>query len=216
MTRGWGLDGRQRIHLGYLIDISPLHVPRKSFPRPSAAANPFESIHRIERGREREREVRREKGEEKAGKKQGKGKGTHPFLLYSRSYHTGIGAVSCLYDHSGNIWRLEYPIFGHPTTRLTSAMIQQHSNLSQNIRWELRALLPRTCWARSMKACSNSRGSRPFKVPSYEDTKYRSAEHQNQQQCEMTTHSLRAHCSKCLVSVCNACNEIRAWWTRSH
>ena len=82
----------------------PLHVPRKSFPRPSAAANPLESIHRIEReGGRGKREEGRGKREEKAGEEPGKGKGTHPFLLYSRSYHTGIGAVSCLHDHSGNI-----------------------------------------------------------------------------------------------------------------
>ena len=51
----------------------PLHVPRKSFPRPSAAANPFESIHRIEREGGRGRGKREEgRGKRKRGKNQGK------------------------------------------------------------------------------------------------------------------------------------------------
>jgi len=70
----------------------PLHVPRKSFPRPSAAANPFESIHRIERGgrgrgkREERREKREERRESGGRTRERKGNTSIPLILQILSY----------------------------------------------------------------------------------------------------------------------------------
>ena len=64
----------------------PLHVPRKSFPRPSAAANPFESIHRIEREGGRGR-GKREEGRESGGRtRERKGNTSIPLILQILSY----------------------------------------------------------------------------------------------------------------------------------